>query len=70
MKKALIVVGNISIGAQIAKIIRNNDFDVVVKQTENEHQSFDFPSKYVSVLPLPDMKKIVCYNKPKSKFHK
>ena len=70
MKKNLIVVGNISIGAQIAKIIRDNDFDVVIKQAENGPHSFDFPSKYVSVLPLPDMEKIICYDKPKSKFHK
>ena len=71
MKKVLIVGANIQIGAQIAKLLKEQDLDIVVNNIEvKDNIRKQYLNTYQDLEPLLKISETTFYDKPKSKFHK
>ena len=71
MKKVLIVGANIPIGAQIAKLLKDEDLDIVVNNIEvKDNMRKSYLETFEDLEPILKFSETKFYDKPKSKFHK
>ncbi len=71
MKKVLIVGANIPMGAQIAKLLKDEDLDIVVNNIEvKDNMRKSYLETFEDLEPILKFSETKFYDKPKSKFHK
>ena len=71
MKKVLIVGANIQIGAQIAKLLKEQDLDIVVNNIEvKDNMRKSYLETFEDLEPILKFSETKFYDKPKTKFHK
>ena len=71
MKKILIIGADLPINAQIQKVIKEQDLDIVVNNIEvKDNIRKQYLNTYQDLEPLLKISKTTFYDKPKSKFHK
>lgn len=71
MKKILIISADLSINAQIQKVIKEQDLDIVVNNIEvKDTIRKQYLNTYQDLEPLLEFSETKNYEKPKSKFHK
>jgi hypothetical protein len=71
MKKILIIGADISIGAQIAQKIKDEDLDIVVNNVEiKDSMRLKYLNTYKDLEPILKFTETKFYDKQKSKFHK
>ena len=71
MKKVLIVGANIPMGAQIAKLLKDEDLDIVVNNIEvKDNMIKSYLETFEDLEPILKFSETKFYDKPKSKFHK
>ena len=71
MKKILIIGADLPINAQIQKVIKEQDFDIVVNNIEvKDNIRKQYLNTYQDLEPLLKISETTFYDKPKSKFHK
>ena len=71
MKKILIIGADLPINAQIQKVIKEQDLDIVVNNIEvKDTMRKQYLNTYQDLEPLLEFSETKIYEKPKSKFHK
>lgn len=71
MKKVLIVGADIPMGAQIARLLKDEDLDIVVNNLEvNDSMRKRYLETFEDLEPLLKFSETKFYDKPKSKYHK
>ena len=71
MKKILIIGADLPINAQIQKVIKEQDLDIVVNNIEvKDNIRKQYLNTYQDLEPLLEFSETKIYEKPKSKFHK
>ena len=71
IKKVLIVGANIPMGAQIAKLLKDEDLDIVVNNIEvKDNMRKSYLETFEDLEPILKFSETKFYDKPKSKFHK
>ena len=71
MKKILIIGADLPINAQIQKVIKEQDLDIVVNNIEvKDNIRKQYLNTYQDLEPLLKISETTFYDKPKSKIHK
>ena len=71
MKKVLIVGAGIPMGAQIARLLKDEDLDIVVNNLEvKDSMRKRYLETFEDLEPILKFSETKFYDKPKSKFHK
>lgn len=71
MKKVLIVGADIPIGTQIAKLLKDEDLDIVVNNIEiKDSMRKQYLDNFEDLEPILKFNETKFYDKSKSKFHK
>ena len=71
MKKVLIVGADIPMGAQIARLLKDEDLDIVINNIEvKDSMRKHYLQNFEYLEPILKFSETNFYDKPKSKFHK
>ena len=71
MNKVLIVGADIPMGAQIARLLKDEDLDIVVNNLEvKDSMRKRYLETFEDLEPILKFSETKFYDKPKSKFHK
>lgn len=71
MKKALIVGADIPMGAQISRLLKDEDLDIVVNNIEvKDTMRKRYLETFEDLEPILKFSETKFYDKPKSKYHK